>query len=240
MASAMQSTVNIELGFGVVGSLFDNSPKRSAPWALYTASHPEYNVVGRAFTASSANPADGSAPATAQAGGTGMFVGLLANPKVYPLYGDTTGTLAASLALPNYSIGELVTMGHMIVAVPGACSLGDQLTYATANGTLGTVTPSGSITYSQSTTTVTVSAVTSGMNLGIGSVIQASTGPMTITALGTGTGGTGTYTVDKSQTLSSESKTATSVAPSGYALLAGTKIINYAPSGAGLAVVELG
>lgn len=234
-----QSTINTELGFGLPGELFDNTPRRAAPWMLYTASHPEYNVPGRAFTATTADPGDGSASAAAAAGGTGVFVGLLANPKVNAGYGDSTGTLAASTALPNYAIGELVTMGHINVTVPGACSLGDQLTYNTTTGVLGTVTPSGSVTYSQSTTTLTVTAVTTGMNLGVGSVVNASTGPLTITALGTGTGGTGTYTVNASQTLSSESKIASSVAPSGYALITGSKIIRYAPSAASVAVASL-
>lgn len=234
-----QSTVNTELGFGLPGELFDNTPRRSAPWELYTASHPEYNVPGRAFTATTADPADGSASGVAVAGGTGVFVGLLANPKVSAGYGDSTGTLAPSTALPNYSIGELVTMGHIIVAVPAACSLGDQLQYNTTTGVLGTVNPKGSVTYSQSTTTVTVTAVATGMNLGVGSVINASTGPMTITALGTGTGGAGTYTVNTSQTLSSESKIASSVASSGYALIDNSRIIRYAPGGSGVAVASL-
>lgn len=234
-----QSALNVNLGFGVVGELFDNSPVRSAPWNLVSGDAAN-NVVGRAFTAVTANPADGSAAAVAAAGGTGVFVGLLANPKVYASQGGAGGTLSATLALPNNTLAELITMGHVIVAVPGACSIGDQLTYNTTTGVLGTVTPVGSVTYSQATTVVTVTAVAAGMNLGIGSVFNTSDGPATVISLGTGTGGNGTYNVDVSRTVASETRTARSVAPSGFALIADSKIINYAATVAGVAVVELG
>jgi len=233
-----QSTLNINLGFGVVGELFDDSPVRSAPWNLVSAD-PTYNVVGRAFTAVTSNPADGSAAAVAAAGGTGVFAGLLANPKVYASQGGATGTLSATLALPNNTLAELISMGHVIVAVPGACAIGDQLTYNTTTGALGTVNPVGNVTYSQATTVVTVTAVATGMNLGVGSVFNTSAGPTTVISLGTGTGGNGTYNVDTSRTVSSETKTARSVAPAGFALIADSRIINYAATVAGVAVVEL-
>jgi hypothetical protein len=65
------------------------------------------------------------------------------------------------------------------------------------------------VTGSISTTTLTVSAVTSG-TLSIGVVLSGTgiTVGTTITALGTGTGGTGTYTVSASQTVSSTTVTA--------------------------------
>jgi hypothetical protein len=65
------------------------------------------------------------------------------------------------------------------------------------------------VTGSISTTTLTVSAVTSG-TLSIGVVLSGTgvTSGTTITALGTGTGGVGTYTVSASQTVSSTTITA--------------------------------
>lgn len=62
----------------------------------------------------------------------------------------------------------------------------------------------GVVTGSISTTTLTVTAVTSG-NLGVGSQITGTgvTANTYITALGTGLGGTGTYTVNQSQTVAS-------------------------------------
>lgn len=67
------------------------------------------------------------------------------------------------------------------------------------------------VTGSIATTTLTVTAVTSGA-LSVGQTISGSgvTAGTKITALGTGLGGTGTYTVDTSQTASSTTITATS------------------------------
>lgn len=70
--------------------------------------------------------------------------------------------------------------------------------------------PGASVTGAISGTTLTVSAVASGV-LYVGQTISGSgvTAGTTITALGTGTGGTGTYTVSASQTVSSTTITAT-------------------------------
>lgn len=67
------------------------------------------------------------------------------------------------------------------------------------------------VTGSIATTTLTVTAVTSGV-LSVGQTISGSgvTAGTKISALGTGIGGTGTYTVDTSQTASSTTITATS------------------------------
>ena len=72
------------------------------------------------------------------------------------------------------------------------------------HGAYGASVFTGSI----STTTLTVSAVTSG-RLGVGALITGTgvAAETYITALGTGTGGTGTYTIGVSQTVSSRSMT---------------------------------
>lgn len=78
---------------------------------------------------------------------------------------------------------------------------------------LGELGNAASFTGSISGTTLTVSAVASG-TLAVGQLIQDSgllaSGTL-ITALGSGTGGTGTYTVSISQTVASESMTATTL-----------------------------
>lgn len=73
------------------------------------------------------------------------------------------------------------------------------------HGAYGNAVVTGSI----STTTLTVSAVTSGQ-LGVGALISGTgiTADSCVTALGTGTGGTGTYTVNRSQTVASTTITA--------------------------------
>lgn len=67
----------------------------------------------------------------------------------------------------------------------------------------------GVVTGAIATTTLTVSAVTSG-SLAVGDIISGTgvTAGTTITALGTGTGGVGTYTVSVSQTVASTTITA--------------------------------
>lgn len=79
-------------------------------------------------------------------------------------------------------------------------------------------TAAGVVTGSIATTTLTVTAVTSGA-LSVGQTISGSgvTTGTKITALGTGTGGTGTYTVDTSQTASSTTITATSASAAAFA-----------------------
>jgi hypothetical protein len=71
-------------------------------------------------------------------------------------------------------------------------------------GTLRRQSASSAVfTASQSTTTLTVTAVTSG-TIYLGAYVSGPTGSTAIvTALGTGTGGTGTYTVNVSQTVAS-------------------------------------
>jgi hypothetical protein len=130
-----QTTVNFNLGLGVVGELFDNGPYRAQPYILNSADAAD-NVVGRAFTVDSEG--------VAEAGGTGAFAGILANPKVYSLQGDSDNTLDASLTLPNAVIAEFVTEGQMIVSLPSSAAIGDIVVYDTAGsnpGTLSTIAP---------------------------------------------------------------------------------------------------
>jgi hypothetical protein len=82
--------------------------------------------------------------------------------------------------------------------------------YYCDHGAYGSAVFTGSI----STTTLTVSAMTSG-RIGIGATITGTgiAANTYITALGTGVGGTGTYTVSSSQTVSSTTITATNGTP---------------------------
>lgn len=227
---AFQSTVNSALGAGVVGDAAFEGILRSQPYILDSADA-AYNVVGRAFTVSSEG--------VAAAGGTGVFAGILANPKVYASRGTTSGTLAPTLTLPDYVTAELVTNGEMFVTLPAAAAIGDKVAYNTTTGVLSTVAPIAAFTASQSTTTLTVSAITTG-NLGVGSVVtQASGSQSVIIALGTGTGGTGTYTVSTSQTVSSGAATATSAPVSGTLFVPNAVVSHFTVSAAGLAVITL-
>ena len=140
-----QSTVYSNIGFGVVGELFLDGPLRAQPGRLDSASAAN-NVIGRAFTikddatASFETSADPQ-PLDVQAGGAGVFAGILANPKVYAL----AGTVASSLTLPNNTMVELVqeTAG-IIIAVPAACAIGDWVWFNTTTGILVTTAPGAS------------------------------------------------------------------------------------------------
>lgn len=207
-----QQAVNIYNPIGYPGDVAFDGPMRAAPYNL--VSTPNANTVGNAFTVTSgANPdtAAGSPVAgTARAGGTGVFAGILMNSKEYALYGSSAlNPLAASLNLPENTIGSLMTMGYLFVNLPGPANIGDLVTYDTTTGALNSIAPKATGTGSITTTVLTVSAVTAGQF----SIGQQITGPNVapdtyITALGTGLGGTGTYTVTPSQTAASGAITA--------------------------------
>lgn len=234
-----QSTVSLKQGFGVVGELMLDGPVRAAPYTLVSADA-SYNVVGRAFTVTSEG--------VAAAGGTGDFAGILVNPKHYASYGTTAGgTLAPTLTLANNALGECLTMGEIIVALPGAAAIGDKVTYNTTTGVLGSTPAVASFTGTiddgtppGAGTVLTVTAVASG-RLAVGQMISgAGIPPGTyITALGTGTGGVGTYTVSASLELASMTITAANVPASGEVFVPNAYVSRFTVSGAGLAVIRL-
>src|ERR1700722_18552687 len=95
MTSAFQSTVNIWSAGGVVGEIAFDGPMRAAPYNLFSSGTP--NLVGNAYTVTSGGspePSGNSALAgTATVGGTGVFAGILINPKDYASFGTTGGPL---------------------------------------------------------------------------------------------------------------------------------------------------
>lgn len=227
-----QSSVSFDQGFGVVGEIFLDGPMRAQPLIL-DSTDPADNVIGRYFTIDATT-------GKAEAGGTGAIGGILANPKAYSSNGTVAdGPLAPTLVLPNETVAEFLTMGEVIVSLAADADIGDLVLYDTTDGSLSVAAPVATFTASQSTTTLTVSAITAG-TLGVGSVVKQASGNLsTIIALLTGTGGAGTYTVDTSQTVSSGAATATSVAPSGKAFVPNATITRYNTTGASLAVAKL-
>lgn len=146
---AFQSTVNNNIGFGIPGELFLEGPLRAQP-AVLNSGTPANNVIGRAFTIATNGQATAAyeastdpAPMQVQAGGTGVFAGILANPKVYANLGTAAGgTLAANMTLPNGTVVELVqeTAG-IIVTLPAAANTGDWVYFTNATGALVTTAP---------------------------------------------------------------------------------------------------
>lgn len=226
---AFQSGVLKTQGFGVVGELFTDSPFRVKSWTLTSAA----NTVAYAYTVASEG--------NVVLGGAGEFAGILVNPKSYATRGTTAGgSLAPTLVLAQYEQGELLTMGEIIVSLATAAAIGDKVVYDTTTGALSAVARQVQVTASASTTTLTVTAVTSGV-LAVGQLITgANIAPDTyITALGTGTGGTGTYTISVSQTAASGEVYTNSVAGAGKAFVPNSRVTRYTLASAGLATIEL-
>ena len=233
-----QSTVNIELGQGVVGDVSFESPLRSTPYVLVSGDAAN-NVVGRAFTITSEG--------VAAAGGTGVFAGILANLKVYPLQGTVAGTLTPTLALPNNATGELVTMGDMYVSLPAAAAIGDRVTYNTTTGALSSVARIASFTGVIAVTTgvLTVSALAAGGYVGLGQELTGAGVPAgtRITAQLSGTAGqAGTYQTNITTAVSSTAMTVQNsplASGAGFAFVPEAVVSKFTVTAAGLANITL-
>lgn len=130
----MQSTVALNQGFGVVGEVVFEGPLRAQPGILKgTAAN---IIVGRAFTIDSA---DGQF----QPGGTGVFGGILSDPKALQSVGTLAGgPLAPTLTVPAGTVGQFVTMGEIVVALDNAAAIGDGVFFTNATGVLSAGTAS--------------------------------------------------------------------------------------------------
>lgn len=233
---SLQKTVNFLQGFGVVGELFRGGPGRAQSLILNSGSAAN-NVIGRFFTLQSQGQV--------QAGGTGVPVGILGNPKEYASYGTSAnGPLDATTTLANNTQADIITQGEVIVSFGGAFNIGDGVLYNTTTGVITSQSRTASGTGSITTTTLTISAVAAGSApFAVG---QRVTGPNIlpdtyITAILTGTGGVGTYTISQSQTAASGAVTADAAGtpPSGTAFIPGAYVSQINGAGAGLGVITL-
>jgi len=133
---SFQSTVSLAQGFGVPGEIFDNGPVRSQPYIILSDSA-AYNIIG-------ATACMYKSEGVCRAGNPlniNVFAGILANPKVNKLLGDTSSSLNPTLTVPNQTIVECVTMGSMIVTLPAAASIGDLVIFDNTTGALSTIPP---------------------------------------------------------------------------------------------------
>lgn len=128
-----QTTVSRLSGFGVPGELYTDSPTRAQSYILNSTTS-SLNIIGSTvFTVASEG--------IAQAGGTGAIAGFLVDPKQYALFASAGQTLTPTLTLPNGTQADLLTMGDIIVTLPGAAAIGDVVIYNTTSGAISTVTP---------------------------------------------------------------------------------------------------
>ena len=238
---SFQTTVRYDKTYGVPGEIVKDG-LHLAETAMLNSANAAYNIIGA--TAFSQPVAGGGVAA----GGTGAYFGILANPKTQASYGTLAGgALAATMTRANNVTASFVrrTAG-IVVTLANACNIGDRLTFNTTTGALGSVSPSSAFTGVIAATTgvLTVSAVGTTGNIGIGSVINDANGNIlgTVTSLGSGTGGNGTYNLTGAAAagVASSAMTAVSVAPTGNAFVPGRAfIIEFANASAGLAVAEL-
>ena len=135
-AATFQSTVNVNLGFGIPGELIVDGPQRSEPLTLDSLG----GYIGLAFTKS--NTTNVATQGGAVVDGTSVFAGILVNPKAYASYGAVGGApLDPTLFLNGNSTGEFLTMGTIVVTLVGAANIGDLVQYEQATGILSAITP---------------------------------------------------------------------------------------------------
>jgi len=235
-----QQAVAINMAFGVVGELFLDGPLRGQPGIIDSDGvTPAFNRVGRVFTHVAA--ADGHVTV----GGSGVFAGILANPKVYPLFGTASGgSLAPSLDLGQYAIGEFVydTTG-IIVSLAAAANIGDLVDYVVATGVIVTraaTTPaSGAQRVAFASNVATVTLMPAGSpQIKVGTVLVSGGKTTTVLSLGTGTGGNGTYNVGTIADAGAAAFAFSNADPvSGNANVPGFQVVRYNIPGAGLAVI---
>ena len=135
-AATFQSTVNINLGFGVPGELIVDGPQRVDSLTLDSTG----GYIGTAFTKS--NTTNIASQGGAITAGSTLFAGILVNPKAYASYGAVGGApLDPTLFLGPNTQGEFLTMGTIVVTLVGAANIGDLVQYEEATGILSAIEP---------------------------------------------------------------------------------------------------
>ena len=130
-----QSTVSINMGFGVPGEQYTDSPSTALPYTIQSASA-AYNIIGATCCTVTSQGF-----CQAGSGGTMGFAGFLVDPKDVALFGSGGIPLNPTLTVPNFTLVECLTMGTIIVTLPGAASIGDYVIYDNTTGAISTITP---------------------------------------------------------------------------------------------------
>ena len=134
---AFQSNVRQFMTSGVVGEVVLDGAVRSRGVILNSVNEAN-NVVGRALTYSNAN-ADG---VRVEAGGTGVFAGILTHSKQYAALGTQAGgALAPTLTIPNNSQVEATYFAtgvyvELTCTQNQAINIGDKVAFNQTNGGL--------------------------------------------------------------------------------------------------------
>ena len=138
-AATFQSSVNVNLGFGIPGELIVDGPQRVDSLILASTG----GTIGLAFTKS--NSTNVATQGGTIVSGTSVFAGILVNPKVYASYGAPGGDpLDPTLFVTGYTQAEFLSMGTIVVTLVGAANIGDIVQYNTTTGVLSAVAPGSS------------------------------------------------------------------------------------------------
>ena len=242
-----QTQVNYQLAPGVPGEVAYDAPVNAQVRRLNSSGQAQ--IIGYAYT-ESGQTYDGEGGSenniTAQVGGTGMFAGILIQPKAYSSTGGSGGPTTDTYQLPDNSIGELLRNGSVFVSLGNAANIGDDVLFNQTTGAITSQSQNASFTGAIAVTTgvLTVSAMAAGSPLiGIGSALTGTgvAAGTIITGFLTGTnGGVGTYSTNVTAAVSSTATLTTRAAvASGYARIPNARIDYYNLSAAGIAVVKI-
>jgi len=122
--------INVQQSTGIAGQIDLNVPKVIQPYFLDSSVLAVPNEIGFAYTFLA------SSDDTVTAGGTGVYAGILVDPKVYASFGDGTDTFAPVTALQNAETGQFLLSGSCLVNIAEAADNGDQLFYDETTGEL--------------------------------------------------------------------------------------------------------
>lgn len=125
---AFPSSVISDLVSGIPGEIAFDAPYTGITAIVDTTTEAN-NVFGRAFTYKT------ESVESVQAGGTGLFAGLMVNPKAHAI-----NTLAATTdSVSNGRVSEFCVKGEVYVLLSAgtAVTIGDPVFFVNADGTLG-------------------------------------------------------------------------------------------------------
>jgi hypothetical protein len=125
---AFPSTVISDLVSGIPGEIAFDAPYTGITAIVDTTTEAN-NVFGRAFTYNN------EAVESVQAGGTGLFAGLMVNPKAHAINMlDATTDSVSNGRVSEFCVGGEV---YVLLSAGTAVTIGDPVYFVNADGTLG-------------------------------------------------------------------------------------------------------